>query len=243
MFQPMFQPMSQHSASRRVYAFRQFRWFASQPLLARSVTLLLATLGWMGLYALLSYRLWQWGVVRGIERSVILLPLCIVTGVLILMGWNTTLRRWRGTVRNTRWAPLRQEELYKLTPKEFEAYVAQHIFARQGYYVHDTPHVKDGGIDVLLEDSIGVHAIVQCKRYRNTVGEATVRELYGTVVGNGAMYGFLATSGGISAEARRWAEDKPMDLLDGEQLEKLGRAPVAARIPAFEHFVGTLLKE
>lgn len=229
--------------AQRVFAFRQPRWFASKHLHTRALTLLLATLLWVGLYALLSYRLWQWGVVSGLQRNVGLLLACIIVGVLLLVGWNATLRRWRGAVTSTRWAPLRQEELYKLTPKDFESYVAQRVFARQGYYVHDTPHVKDGGIDILLEDSLGVRAIVQCKRYRSTVGEATVRELYGTMVGNGATHAFLATSNGISAEARRWAQGKPMDLLDGEQLEVLGRAPVAARIPPFEHFAGTFLKE
>lgn len=230
--------MTQHT-----FDLRRPRWFASQRLLGRSFTLLLATAGWLVLYALLSYRLWQWGVIEGIERSTILLVLCVVVGVAVLVGWNSTLSRWRSTMTTKRWAPLSQERLYKLTPRDFESYVAQRIFQRQGYHVHDTPHVKDGGIDILLEDSMGVHAIVQCKRYKNTVGEATVRELYGTMVGNGAMYAYLATSGGISAEARRWAQDKPMDLFDGQQLERMGRAPVLGRVPSFEHFAAIMLRE
>jgi hypothetical protein len=32
-----------------------------------------------------------------------------------------------------------------------------------------------------------------------------------------------------------------MDLIDGDQLEALARAPLSARTPSFEHFVATFL--
>jgi restriction system protein len=218
--------------SQRTLAFRQPRWRAPDQLLTRAVLLLLVTGVWCGLYAWLGYRLWQAGVWNGIGRNRPLLIVCIVLGVIIVLGWYMILRYWRTAVGTTsEWAPLTQEQLQSLDPAQFEAYVAQRIFARQGYYVHDTPHVKDGGIDILLEDRNGVQAIVQCKRYRNTVGEATVRELYGTMIHTGAAHAYLVTSGRISNEACAWAEGKPIDLIDGQRLEELAKALPARGTP------------
>ena len=110
-----------------------------------------------------------------------------------------------------------------LTPSEFEDYVAERLFVRRGFQVLNVRDTKDGGVDVLVTDSLGQKAIVQCKRYRNTVGAGIVRELYGTMIHEGATYGYLVTSGLISEEARRWAAGKPIQLIDGYQLAELSK--------------------
>jgi restriction system protein len=119
--------------------------------------------------------------------------------------------------------------MYRLEPSEFEDYVAYRIFARQGYKVLNTPDTKDGGIDVLITDEYGRQSVVQCKRYKGTVGSATVRELYGTMIHTGAVRAYLATTAEISNDARTWAEGKPIILLDGERLEQLSRATPGSR--------------
>ncbi|MCB0184952.1 MAG: restriction endonuclease, partial [Caldilineaceae bacterium] len=63
--------------------------------------------------------------------------------------------------------------------------------------------------DILVTDPDGYDAVVQCKRYRGTVGSPTVRELYGTMVHSGVTRAFLVTSGTISDDACKWAADKP----------------------------------
>jgi len=211
--------------SQRVFAFRQPRWHAPDRLLTHSVAVLLATVLWLGLYAWLGHRLWHLGFRRQLAGSLLLTGICVVLGVAVVLGWRGLLQRWR-TVAGTssEWAVLTQTQLQRMDPADFEAYVAQRIFARQGYYVHDTPHVQDGGIDILIEDRSGTQAIVQCKRYRSTVGAATVRELYGTLIHSGAAHAYLVTSGRISDDAREWAQDKPIDLIDGKQLEILAQA-------------------
>ena len=83
---------------------------------------------------------------------------------------------------------------------------------------------KDGGVDVLLTDDRGRQAVVQCKRYRQNVGEPIVRDLYGTMIHAGATHAFLITTAGFTLEAKRWAVGKPITLIDGKRLVELASA-------------------
>jgi restriction system protein len=76
-------------------------------------------------------------------------------------------------------------------------------------------------VDLELIAPDGRHAIVQCKRYLSTVGEETVRELYGTLLHEQGAHAFLVTTADISAAARQWAEGKPMTLVDGRTLARI----------------------
>ena len=73
-------------------------------------------------------------------------------------------------------------------------------------------------------DRFGNLAVVQCKRYRGTVGAATLRDLYGTMLHTGATHAYLVTSGRISRDAREWVRGKPIGLIDGARLVKLAEA-------------------
>lgn len=197
----------------------------------RALPALLGSLIWLSLYAWLALRLWDAEIIN--DRLNWLLGLAIIVlGVLLGIAWwrvwERMLRAWRGRRAQSKWVPLRQEQLLSLTPSQFEEYVAQRIFARQGYTVENTPDVKDGGVDILLLDEYGRRSIVQCKRYKGTVGSSTVRELYGTMIHHGAVEAFLATAGPISSDARAWAEGKPIRLLDGDAIERLARLPTHA---------------
>ncbi|MCB0109887.1 MAG: restriction endonuclease, partial [Caldilineaceae bacterium] len=46
----------------------------------------------------------------------------------------------------------------------------------------------------------------------------------GTMVHSGVTRAFLVTSGTISDDARKWAADKPITLIDGQRLVELSRA-------------------
>jgi len=97
------------------------------------------------------------------------------------------------------------------------------LFQLMGYRVHNTQYVADHGIDLVVANSRIRNGLVQCKRYRGTVGEPTVRDLYGTLVHEDADFGWLVTTGGISRQARDWAAGKPMQLWDGQELMALAR--------------------
>ena len=53
------------------------------------------------------------------------------------------------------------------------------------------------------------------------VGTPVVRDLYGTMIHSGAVSGYLVTSGRISSDARAWASNKPIELIDGAEVERL----------------------
>ena len=70
----------------------------------------------------------------------------------------------------------------------------------------------------------GRRAIVQCKRYRHTVGAEIARELFGAMIHERASHAFLVTTAEISDAAREWSRSKPMTLIDGESLVQIAAA-------------------
>lgn len=216
------------------YAFDRPRWRSPQQLNLRTGGLLLASLLWIGAYLWLGWRLWRGSMALGDPLNILLVILAIGLGVGVILGWMrlwSGLRaRWRSRQTASGWSALSLEAMQALTPSEFEAYVAERIFARQGYAVINTPDVKDGGIDILVRDSWSRLAVVQCKRYSSTVGVSTVRDLFGTMIDAGATRAYLAASGRISDAARKWAADKPIELLDGQRLVQLAKAEPVPRM-------------
>jgi hypothetical protein len=117
-------------------------------------------------------------------------------------------------------AVLTGDELYALSPADFERYVAA-LFRRKGYRVQLRGRSGDRGVDLMLHQRNGKRAIVQCKRYRNTIGPKIVRELYGTLIHERVAHAFLVTTADISESAREWSQGKPMTLIDGEALVQI----------------------
>lgn len=120
-------------------------------------------------------------------------------------------------------APLNLEELYNLHPADFERYVAR-LFHQKGYKAYVRGRSGDLGVDLVVTRKGGRRAIVQCKRYRNTIGPDIVRELYGTLIHEGVSHAFLVTTADISESARAWAQGKPMTLIDGPTLVAIARS-------------------
>jgi restriction system protein len=153
---------------------------------------------------------------------------CVVVGIPTALGWWSALRRWRARLQGGKWPALSLEKMNELTPSQFEEYVAQRLFARQGYQVENTRDSKDGGVDIVVTDPGGHRAIVQVKLYRHAVGEPIVRDLYGALIHDGAQMAFLVTNSTISTAAHRWAAGKPIALIDGKQLVELAQAEPAS---------------
>jgi len=108
-----------------------------------------------------------------------------------------------------------------LSWREFEELVAE-AYRRQGYTViENTTAGADGGIDVKLMKDGHTH-LVQCKNWKTSkVGVKVVREMYGVMVAKHAYSAIIIVSGTFTQEAKNFAVGKPVDLINGSQLEKL----------------------
>jgi restriction system protein len=94
-------------------------------------------------------------------------------------------------------------------------------FSNPGCEVRVTQASRDGGVDSVVLDSDPIHGgktVIQAKRYTNTVGVAAVRELWGTVLNEGAMKGILVTTADYGPDAYEFAKGKPLVLLNGANL-------------------------
>lgn len=129
-----------------------------------------------------------------------------------LIWQSYTVRR-----RAARSLTLTKEQLQELDPKGFEHYVAE-LFQKKGYQVTIRGGTGDHGVDLELSGANGKRAIVQCKRYRDTVGEKVVRDLFGTLLHERASRAFLVTTADISSAAMNWSQGKPITLIDGDML-------------------------
>ena len=127
-----------------------------------------------------------------------------------------------------------------LAPDEFEELVAE-TYRALGYSASRVGKSGDHGVDVDIRTPKGERWIVQVKRYRDSVGESTVRELYGTLMSEGAERGVLVTSADITLPAETWAKGKPIDLVDGPTLLRLvERARRRAEGSLFDRFTNAL---
>ena len=68
---------------------------------------------------------------------------------------------------------------------------------------------------------VGGKLVVQCERQAGLVGVSVVRDLYGAVTHERATKGLLVSTSDFSADARRFAEGKPLELINGPQLAQL----------------------
>jgi restriction system protein len=124
--------------------------------------------------------------------------------------------------------------LMELTPREFEDLIGN-LFSKMGLETKQTQLSQDGGVDVVAFDNrpiLGGKVVIQAKRYRHTVGVAAVRDLYGTMMNEGANKGILVTTSGYGSAAFNFIKDKPIELIDGGGLLYLleNHADTRARI-------------
>lgn len=107
--------------------------------------------------------------------------------------------------------------LMELSPFEFENFISN-LFDQIGFQSKLTRASKDGGVDVVAFDPrpiVGGKIVIQAKRYRNVVGVSAVRDLYGTMINEGAGKGILVTTSHYGPDAYDFAKDKPIELIDG----------------------------
>jgi len=110
--------------------------------------------------------------------------------------------------------------LMEMKPTEFESLI-QNLFTKMGLEAKQTRPSRDGGVDCVAYDPrpiFGGKVVIQAKRYRNTVGVSAVRDLFGTLTNEGASKGILVSTSGYGQASFQFAENKPIELIDGAQL-------------------------
>lgn len=115
-------------------------------------------------------------------------------------GWTL------GLIRELEW--LRFEEL------------CCEVWKARGYKAEMTSLGEDGGVDVVIRDEDGsASVVIQCKSWtQQPVGVERVRALWGAKDDFKAARAVLYGLSGFSDSARRFAQDKALDLLAGQDL-------------------------
>lgn len=108
--------------------------------------------------------------------------------------------------------------------KDFE-YLVREVFekefSKEGTEVKITQSSRDGGVDAVVFDPDPIKGgkyVIQAKRYTNIVDVSAVRDLYGTVMNEGASKGILVTTSYYGRDSYEFSNGKPITLLDGSNL-------------------------
>lgn len=111
--------------------------------------------------------------------------------------------------------------LRSMNPYKFEDLCCD-LFSRMGYDTESTSASGDHGADGYFNKDGELH-ILQAKRVQGSVGEPVLRDLYGTMYANEAHGGIVITTGNVSRQAKLWAKDKPIRIIELHELMKLIR--------------------
>lgn len=114
------------------------------------------------------------------------------------------------------------ESFYALDPIAFED-TAKSLLIQMGFDATTTKASGDGGVDIVAMNEqpiISGKYVIQCKRYAigNNVGEPAVRELYGVMHSENANKGILITTADFTTQARAFAANKAIELINGHAL-------------------------
>lgn len=144
--------------------------------------------------------------------------IAFIVGIIIIAIWRrkTRFKRTQGFLSD-------RELLLKLKRMhytEFEEYIAG-LFSKLDHKVKTRGGPYDQGIDVIAEKD-GIKYPIQCKRYNNpSVGVSEVKEFWASISDDlGSGKGYLITTNIFTLEAERFAEGKPIELIDGQKLIK-----------------------
>ncbi|GMX58346.1 MAG: hypothetical protein YFSK_7080 [Candidatus Yanofskyibacterium parasiticum] len=168
-------------------------------------------------------------IVKTIEVTlqflIMLWPVWLIFGIVIFLKflfvilipeWLERRRNHKRFVEGEEWRSDRDliYWLRGMKPDEFENYIAD-LFSRLGFKTEVVGGSHDGGIDVVAEQN-GIKHYIQCKKFINhEVGVGAVRDFYGAVADHLAQgKGYFITTNKFTLEAEKFAQGKPVELID-----------------------------
>jgi HJR/Mrr/RecB family endonuclease len=136
---------------------------------------------------------------------------------IVLFGWSYFQKvREKRFLHKTADSAQKAQDLLDISPAQFEKMVVE-LYGIRGYSANQTGATGDHGVDVVVQTPKGEKWVVQCKKWRGSVGEPVVREFFGTMHHEKADWGILVTTGTFTRQAREWAKGKPLSLVDGKE--------------------------
>jgi hypothetical protein len=114
-------------------------------------------------------------------------------------------------------------DINNLSGHDFEDLVEK-LIKKLGFITEERKRSADGGIDIKAINEQAIlkgKYIIQCKRYNSTISESIIRDLYGVVTSERANKGILITNSKFSKQAKDFAENLPIELIDGNELTEL----------------------
>jgi HJR/Mrr/RecB family endonuclease len=112
------------------------------------------------------------------------------------------------------------EHLKRMDPFEFEHFIKE-LFEMRGYNATVTPRSNDGGKDIVLIMG-DKKSIVECKRFNSPkVTRPHIQKFHSAIIDTMSVKGFFITTGEFTKPAVTYCLDKPIVLINGEELVKL----------------------
>lgn len=132
--------------------------------------------------------------------------------------WRLAMAGWQNNLPGGE--DRQKQSAMQLSDLELEK-LAEQVYKKLGYKVQHVGQTGDHGIDVLLINPNNQKEIVQCKQWSKPVGEAALRDLYGAMMHDQAVRGWLWAPRGFSGPAKAWASGKPIVLVDDAEINRL----------------------
>jgi restriction system protein len=134
--------------------------------------------------------------------------------------WRLAMASWQNHGRAA--AIAQKHSAMSLSDIELEK-LAAHVYKKMGYQVQHVGQMGDHGIDVLLINPNNQKELVQCKQWGKPVGEPVLRDLYGAMLHDQAVRGWLWAPRGFTGPAKAWAQGKSIVLVDDAEIDRLIR--------------------
>jgi len=123
-------------------------------------------------------------------------------------------------------SPGRVIELLAMPPVAIE-HVVRQVLEAIGYTAFVTEPGPDVGFDIeasRFDAALGtIRTVAEVKRYVNAVGADAIRSLYGVMLHESAQEALAVTTSWFTPAAKRFAEGKPIRLIEGGELIELIR--------------------
>ena len=132
--------------------------------------------------------------------------------------WRLAMASWQNHGRAG--AIAQKHSATSLSDIELEKLAAQ-VYKKMGYQVQHVGQMGDHGIDVLLISPDHQKELVQCKQWSKPVGEPVLRDLYGAMMHDQAVRGWLWAPRGFTGPAKVWAQGKSIVLVDDAEINRL----------------------